>query len=95
MVDGRAHTLTSLLMNAPTMMSPRDRTKVTVLVKISTLVDLQQQQYGSLLRASSSAFRLAWAVRLVMLPLYSLKRLEALGLWRPIRDEPQTAQKLL
>ena len=43
MVDGRARTLTSLLMNAPTMRSPRDRTNVTEFVKISTLVLVQQQ----------------------------------------------------
>ena len=87
MVNGRARTLTSLLMNAPTTMSPRDRTKVTVLVKISTLVLLQQQQNGSLFRVSTNLSRLAWAVRLVMLPSYSLKRLEAFcldDLWRPI-----------
>ena len=84
-VDGRARTLTSLLMNAPTTMSPRDRTKVTVLVKISTLVLLQQQQYGSLPRSSRSALRLALAVRLVILPLYSLKRLDVVGrLLRPM-----------
>ena len=87
MVDGRARTLTSLLMNAPTMRSPRDRTKVTEFVKISTLVLVQQQQLGSLLLSSRSTLRLAAvAVRLVIPLLYSLKRFEAEGpsLLRPI-----------
>jgi len=90
LVDGGARTLTSLLMNAPTMRSPRDRTNVTVLVKISTLVLLQQQQDGSLLRSSRSVLRLALAVRLVMLPLYSLKRLDVVGrlLLRPMAHAP-------
>ena len=90
LVDGGARTLTSLLMNAPTMISPRDRTNVTVLVKISTLVLLQQQQYGSLLRSSRSVLRLALAVRLVILPLYSLKRLDVVGrlLLRPMAHAP-------
>ena len=91
MVDGRARTLTSLLMNAPTMRSPRDRTNVTEFVKISTLVLVQQQQLGSLLLSSRSTLRLAAvAVRLVIPLLYSLKRFDAEGplLLRPILPMP-------